>query len=249
MVSVGQLFETHTSGTIQVVEVKDSRNVTVRFLESGNQTTAAAHNILHGKVQDHEALAQRKVRYNVGWIGIGPYSHKTHPAIYNKWSNMLQRCYSKDMHKREPSYSPCSCCLEWQCFQNFAQWYESNCPNDNYSLDKDILVKHNTVYSPEKCCFVPSEINKMLVKQQTQRGMYPIGVQAQKGASTFVAVVTNPFTKKVEHYSGFYNTTDAFLKYKEAKEEIIKLMAEKYKHCIAPHVYQALINYQVEITD
>lgn len=249
MISVGQIFKTNTSGQIKIIEIKNSRNVTIQFLESGNMTMAQEHNIIKGKVKDRKAHAQKRARYGIGWIGEGPYSHKTHTTIYNKWSNMIQRCYSDDMHKREPSYAPCTCCLEWQCFQNFAKWYEENCPNDSYSLDKDILIKHNTIYSPETCCFVPPEINKLLVKQHTQRGQYPIGVKQEKGSSTYYAVVTNPFTKKVDRYSGYSNTTDAFLKYKEAKEEIIKTMAEKYKDQIAPDVYNALINYQIEITD
>lgn len=249
MIEIGEIFRTNTSGDIEVVNIKNSRQVTVKFIETGNITVAAAYNIRNGKVQDHNATVMRKTRYNVGYTGIGPYSHSTHKNYYDKWSNMLQRCYSEDMKRREPSYSDCICCLDWQCFQNFAQWCEENCTNQSYSLDKDILVKHNKLYSPNTCCFVPNLINKVFVKQRTQRGLYPIGVRKEHNHDSFVAVCTNPFTKKVDHFGGFKTSEEAFYKYKEHKESIIKQLAILYKNKIADNVYQAMMNYQVEITD
>jgi hypothetical protein len=54
------------------------------------------------------------------------------------------------------------------------------------------------------------------------------------------------------HYIGFYkNEEDAFLAYKKAKELYIKDVAQEYfnKGEIDKRVYDALINYKVEITD
>ena len=49
---------------------------------------------------------------------------------------------------------------------------------------------------------------------------------------------------------GVYNTPgEAFLAYKQAKEAYIKEVANKWKDQIDPRAYNALINYQVEITD
>ena len=42
---------------------------------------------------------------------------------------------------------------------------------------------------------------------------------------------------------------EAFHIYKQAKEGIIKLVAEKYKDLIDQRVYEALMNYRIEITD
>ena len=49
---------------------------------------------------------------------------------------------------------------------------------------------------------------------------------------------------------GSFNTPEeAFQAYKITKESYIKEIAEKYKDKIKPQVYNALINYKVEITD
>ena len=49
---------------------------------------------------------------------------------------------------------------------------------------------------------------------------------------------------------GTYNTSEeAFNAYKQAKEAYIKEVAEKWKDKIDPRVYDALVSYQVEITD
>lgn len=52
------------------------------------------------------------------------------------------------------------------------------------------------------------------------------------------------------HNLGRYHTVEeAFYAYKKAKELHIREVAEKYKGDISPRVYDALINYTVEITD
>ena len=49
---------------------------------------------------------------------------------------------------------------------------------------------------------------------------------------------------------GYFNTEmEAFLAYKQAKESYIKEVANKWKDHIDHRAYEALMNYQVEITD
>ena len=56
--------------------------------------------------------------------------------------------------------------------------------------------------------------------------------------------------KLCQEYLGAYDCpTKAFLVYKDAKEAFIKEVANKWKGKIDPRVYEALLNYQVEITD
>lgn len=207
------------------------------------------HNLLNGRVRDtvHHELTPTK--YNVGVLGQGKYSCASHRKIYDVWSNMLQRCYSKVLQTKEPSYVGCEVCLPWQNFQIFARWYEDNCPNEDYSLDKDIKIKGNKLYSPDTVLFVPPAINKLFVKQHTQRGCLPIGVQQPKKYVRFLAVCTNPLTKTVDKI-GLYDTPEqAFMAYKEHKELIIRQMAEIYKSQISPELYKAMLDYEVEITD
>ena len=54
---------------------------------------------------------------------------------------------------------------------------------------------------------------------------------------------------KVFHLKRVDTVEEAFSMYKHIKEGHIKDIAEKYKGQIDKRVYQALLNYKVEITD
>lgn len=51
-------------------------------------------------------------------------------------------------------------------------------------------------------------------------------------------------------YLGYFDTQEeAFQAYKTFKESYIKQVANEYSYQLDPRAYQALMNYQVEITD
>ena len=69
-----------------------------------------------------------------------------------------------------------------------------------------------------------------------------------KKDKAFVAMVSR--NKGKPEYLGLFKTEiEAFNVYKKAKEVFVKEQAEKYKSQIDPRAYEALMNYQVEITD
>ena len=171
----------------------------------------------------------------------------SHTKAYIHWRNMLARCFDEKYKKVSPTYTNCSCCEEWLLFSNFKRWYESfNYPD--YHLDKDILVKNNKVYSPETCCLVPPEINTLFTKRQNDRGKQPIGVCYIKRSGKYSATIH----KMRNVHLGFFDTPEeAFQAYKSAKEQYVKELATQYfqEGKITQRVYQALMEYQVEITD
>ena len=147
----------------------------------------------------------------------------------------------------QKTYIGCFVAEEWYCFQTFAQWHKENKKSHmkSWQLDKDILVKGNKIYSPETCCFVPQEVNTLFVKNNINRGKYPIGVS--KVGNKFVSFIKT-IDKSV--YLGTFTTPEeAFEAYKTAKEAHIKEVADKWRELIDPRVYQALYKYEVEITD
>ena len=77
-----------------------------------------------------------------------------------------------------------------------------------YHLDKDILVKGNKVYSPETCCFVPQEINSLLVTSVRSRGDQPIGVSYNKLTQKYEAYYNERRKRK---YHQFYPSTSPLL--------------------------------------
>jgi hypothetical protein len=169
---------------------------------------------------------------------------------YATWTQMLTRCYSERYIKATPTYKDCVVCDEWKRYSNFEKWFKdtSNGYRDGYCLDKDIIVKGNKVYSPDTCCFVPNEINALFIKHDGKRGKYPIGVSAHN--KKFCARI-NVFQKGSVWLGSFNTSEEAFVAYKQAKESYIKDMAQKYfnEDKITKRVYDALMRYEVEITD
>ena len=187
-------------------------------------------------------------------FGVGVFDEKgcSKTKAYQKWFDMLKRCYCESLLKDFPSYEGCSVCEEWLTFSVFKEWFEDhkNGYQEGYHLDKDILVKGNKVYSPATCCFVPNEINTLLITRRGRRGSCPIGVSiSQNTPKGYISV----FSKygKVRVLGRFNSIEDAFRVYKIAKEQYIKELADKYyqQGKITKKVYDALVKYEVEITD
>lgn len=178
-------------------------------------------------------------------IGIhGDGIYKAHTPCYETWRNMLARCYDESIQKKKPNYIGCTVTESWHNYQNFAKWYYDNYI-ETYSLDKDILIKGNKIYSPETCCFVPNDINIVLALSTASRGEYPVGIY-RRG---------NSFRSKISIEGkqisiGTYKTIAlAFEAYKIEKEKYIKQLANKYKDTITENCYKALMNWVIEITD
>ena len=100
---------------------------------------------------------------------------------YVAWLNMLHRCYDEKYISKSPTYRNCSVCEEWLYFSRFKAWFDSNYI-DGYHLDKDLFQKGigYKVYSPQTCCFLPKEINNLLISEkrigsELPRGVYRVG--------------------------------------------------------------------------
>lgn len=176
-------------------------------------------------------------------------SQKREPS-YALWKSILTRCYGV-VHTKRASYANCSVCDEWLLFSNFRKWFDdpTNGYKKGYHIDKDILVKGNRVYSPDTCCFVPPEINTLIVKHDATRGDLPIGVAKVSDGHKYRAILR--VRGKYITLGRFDTPEQAFAAYKEAKEKHIQKMATQYfnEGKISEKVYNALMNYKVEITD
>lgn len=179
-----------------------------------------------------------------------PYSMNR--VAYKHWRSIIHRVHCTPYTSEHPTYRDCSIHSSWLLFSNFLSWFENieNGYQKELQLDKDILVKGNKEYAPDKCCFVPQEINKLFTKRDNYRGNLPIGVSKnQRRGKPFRTTITMHGKSKV---IGYYNTPEeAFNAYKDVKERYIKSVAEKYfqEGKITKKVYDALMKYEVEITD
>ena len=190
----------------------------------------------------------RKALYGKAHFDMDCTCNGDNKLIYSAWKSMLDRCFGG-----RSDYKECSICSEWLLFSNFHKWAvnPSNNFRKGYHLDKDILVKGNKVYSPQTCCFVPREINDMLVKGNKKNRKSVLGVN-KIGKSYYpqhgTALLPNFDKSLLRHYK---TEREAFSAYAESKEKYIKEVADEYynKGLITERVYDALYNWTIEITD
>lgn len=245
---VGNVFKSLNSGDFKIVKYNDAYEVEIQFINTGFETSVQLGSIKSGKVKDRYLPSV----YGVGIVGIKyPISEGGfHTKEYKLWQSMLERCYSDNFKKRRPTYKGCEVSDNFKSYEYFYDWCNNQIGfgNQDWHLDKDLLVKGNKVYSENSCVFIPVEINSILVKRENMRGKYLIGVCWSNTHKAFRATVSR--NKGMQEHLGFFNTEiEAFNAYKEAKEAFVKEQAEKWKDKIDERAYNALMNYQVEITD
>ena len=187
--------------------------------------------------------------------GVG-INDRTYPASikgknnkeYDLWTSMLKRCYSEKVHVKQPTYVGCTVSDNFKHYAYFFEWCQTQIGFNasGYTLDKDLIIKGNKIYSEDNCLFLPQSLNKLLTKRQLHRGGLPIGVTKSSNNNYMVRCKIDGS----ENYLGVFNTPElAFNAYKTFKEAHIKEVAEKYKDTIDPRAYKALISYEVHIDD
>lgn len=170
--------------------------------------------------------------------------------IYGKWQRMLERCYNEKSLIAKPTYIGCSVSDSFKAYTSFREWYieQIGFEQQDWQLDKDLLIRNNKVYSEECCILLPKDINTLIIKNDAKRGDWPIGVSKHKRDKTYSA--TCNCGKDNQIFLGNYATPlEAFLVYKKAKEAYIKQVAEQYKSQIDQRAYKALLEYEVNIDD
>lgn len=160
------------------------------------------------------------------------------------WTAMVRRCYSSEQQIKQPSYIGCSIDENWHDYQNFAEWFYSHKYSDlGYHLDKDLLIPDNRIYSPDRCCFVPRQLNNLTIDRKGDRGDLPQGVTWHKGSGVYHSRISvNGKRKHLGHYD---NIEDAYQMYVVGKEKYIKHMAKNWQDRIADDVFQALMNWSL----
>ena len=249
---VGKICKSNLSGDFKIVKYNDKKNVEIQFSKTGYETTVELGSIRKGEVKD---------LYSPSVFGIGITGTKYPPSVndvktkeYELWKSMLVRCYSDTIKKKHPTYEGCEVSEKFKSYEYFYEWCHKQIGfgvdgNGNpFQLDKDLLIKGNKVYSEDSCVFIPKEINLLLTKSTTSRGKYLIGVCWSNTHKAFKAQVSKSKGKS-EHLGYFKTELEAFNAYKEAKESFVKEQAEKWKGKIDDRAYNALMNYEVEITD
>ena len=245
---VGRVCKSKLSGDFKILKYNGYGNVEIQFLKTGYEMVARLGDIKNGSIKDSYLPSV----FGAGILGT-KYPSKVNGVNtkeYEIWCNMLRRCYSDSFKKKQPTYEGCEVGDKFKSYEYFYEWchIQIGFANKDWQLDKDLLIKGNKVYNESTCVFIPKDINSLLTKSAASRGEYLIGVSWCNTKKAFVARVSR--NKGCSEHLGSFNTElEAFHAYKEAKESFVKEQANKWKGKIDERAYEALMNYQVEITD
>lgn len=254
---IGMINTNGQGHVMKVVDYIDYNNVIIEFQDDHHERIKCTWGAFErGTVKNHYA----PFVFGVGMVGVKYPATKNGKRTkeYTAWSSMLARCYTKSIingKNHYHRYEDVEVCSEWLLFENFYEWLHGQENFDEWILldkgvvDKDILIKGNKIYSPDTCCLIPQNVNMLFSKSNKTRGKYPIGV-TYKTRDDVYEVQCNVNGK--ETYLGRRNTPEqGFLLYKSFKEDLIKQVAqEEYsKGSIAKKCYEAMMKYEVEITD
>lgn len=189
----------------------------------------------------------QKLFYGVGTNSKGKHKAGVDGKItksYNAWRNMLQRAYCPKYQAGKPTYIGCSVADKWLEYQEFAEWFENHDYSDyGYQLDKDLLTPGNKIYAPDRCVFVPRQLNTLLTDSGAIRGQYPQGVSFHKRCNKFTASIN--INSKNKGLGYFDTEIEAYNAYKEAKERHVKNTALKWANSIQWEVFKALMLWEL----
>lgn len=177
-----------------------------------NKNSIANRRLLYGIcINDADYMVSREVN---GKRVICP--------IYSKWKDMIARCYSKRYHAKHPTYINCSVTQEWYSFMVFKSWMITQ-DWKGKSLDKDILIPGNKVYSPSTCLFVSQSLNNLLNDRAAARGELPQGVTFNAQVDRYKAEIRT--FGKGKSLGCFATPEEASAVYREAKRAHILRIA------------------------
>lgn len=241
---------------MKIIEYFNARNITVQFQD---EYKTIIRNKLWNEFKTGSIInPYHPSVYSVGMIG-DKYPAKInnrHTREYVAWHSMLVRCYSKSSLNWKPSYTSVEVCKEWRLYENFYEWLytqenvELFLSGKDWNVDKDILIKNSKIYSPDTCVLVPGYLNRLFVRHESRRGEYPIGVYKTKWGK-YRAQCAVPNIKRQEYLGCYDSPENAFYVYKDYKEKLIQKIAKEEfdKKRITEKCYEAMMKYQVEITD
>jgi hypothetical protein len=241
-IKVGDIF-TNNQGSLMVVkEYNNAANIIIEFNDPVNYSVKTnIGNIKSGNVHN-------KYLPTVAGVGvIGDFNVDINSKMYKSWCGMLKRVYNPQSSMEKLTYEGCSVQAEWLNIKNFSEWFDNQVVQDDWHLDKDLLIKGNREYSEKACVFLPREINSFLTDRHNHRGDWPVGVTYHERLNKWQASCN--FKGKSNYLGVFSNPEDAFHTYKKYKEACAKNLAEQWKNIISERAIIALLNYEVDIQD
>lgn len=245
----GQVAYNNQGSKMTITKYRNAQDIEVTF-ESGFVVEHTQMQLFNrGSILD----PYFKSYCGVGYMGMQTFYNKAkeYRRPLEVWHSMLKRCYNKNC-QRHIWYNDCVVDERWHSFANFYQWWKDNYYNlpeelGRLELDKDFKVKNSRTYSPDTCLLIPQRFNSCIKNRRTMDRKYPIGISYDKKKQKY-HVRTNVDGKDT-HIGNYESLDEAFSVLKTVKENELKKLAGLYKPHIPTEVYDAVVNYVVEITD
>jgi hypothetical protein len=157
----GKIHQSKQCGTFEIVQYHSVSKVDIRFTATEYTHTVRADNISIGNVKDRTLP---KI-CGVGYIGNGKYNSRSNghngksSSGYRRWKLMLRKCYKKTNDlTRSFDDTLYEVGKEWHNFQNFAEWYYSECAkldidseDNHYQIVAVLKAINSKVYSSYNC--------------------------------------------------------------------------------------------------
>lgn len=237
---IGKVYRTNNYGDVKIIEFYNKSYVKVVFLNTMSEKFTSISTLKKGSLKDKQAPSI----LGFGIVGEDiPSRGGIQDRAYGAWHSMLQRCLCENTQRKYPTYIGCTVHDDWRYYQNFKKWFYSQVGSDmsDYQLDKDLLVRGNTLYSPETCCLLPRSINNYLSLLPVYGCTQSISFKTR--TKQYMAVTSQ---KRDKINLGDYRTyKEAFIALKTFKQDKMKEFALQHKGNVSEVVYQKLMNFDI----
>lgn len=216
---LGEKYINKDGYEFEIVKILPYNKRVVRFIKSGYEAVATTGRIKDLNIKDR--LSPSVI--GGGIIGTEIKSPQAHP-LYNRWWNMLNRCYNpKSSRYHLYGAKGVRVCEEWKYFPNYAEdislkenYDKILSEPDNWDIDKDILINGNKIYSNETTLIVEKEIN--------------VGHRNRKNRH-LIAIPTHQFSTDGEYIKSHKSRADAYREIKGITDFTTKISTGSIKMC------------------
>jgi len=208
IIKEGKIFNSKSDGAFVIEKYTSCKNIDIKFINTGYKRNIPRSDlILNGKIKDRMIPSIN----NIGYIGGEKYNNKKNRKEYIIFKSMIGRSNC--------SLIDSNICHEWKNFQKFAPWCIENYI-DGYSLDKDMKIPGNKIYSPDTCIFIPNEINNLFHPEK----MIKLHSKTNKKINEFWGNKISRCYELIEKYPEFSSLIEKnyFYNYKNYKTGLIK---------------------------
>ena len=116
----GSVFKTKNYGDVVVLDYYNARDVTIKFLNTGNVRKTGTSELKKGEIRDNEAFPV----YSVGIMDVPNEARRNVPIPkeYSIWNGVRQRCYNENIRHLTPSYQEVEMSENFKRYSYFKEW-------------------------------------------------------------------------------------------------------------------------------